>query len=229
MKYFLFGLVIVGVTLSLVSLGFQQTPFALGYGYGACTANRPNGLAAAYTSNYKRIELSWNTVEFEDCADSAATYRVQVRKPDASLLHDYSSLTTASKKITLDALQSNHTYQFRVKATATDDETTDWSLYKSFQTRPDRPDNLKVRSINTHQAYISWENVGRSSKLRYYQVVIKRGDHVAYSKHVRLGLHKKYDSLTVSHLKAGVVYQVKVRAVARGSMKGEYAKKKFSL
>lgn len=224
-----FSLLVAG---SLFAVGVQQSGLALGYGYGygACTADRPNELSAAYVNNDKRIEFTWGAVEFSDCEDSvAASYRLQVRKPDATLIQDFSDITATSKKISSSSLLTNHAYKFRVRGVAVDDGNTDWSLYKSFRTVPKKPAKLKVTQFSSSSAYITWKNIARSDKLRYYQIVVKRGDRVVYSKRVKLGLRKARTGIIVEGLKADVRYRVKVRAVARRTSKGDYAKQYFTL
>lgn len=228
--------VVISVSLlgigSLLAVGLQYSgiAFGYGYGYGTCTGDRPNGLAAEYINNYKRIEFSWNAVEFSDCDDTAAaSYRLQVRKTDATLLQDYNDLITTSKKISAHSLLTNYAYKFRVKATASDEEVTDWALYKSFRTLPKKPNKLKIKQFSSTSAYITWRNVARSKKLRYYQLVVKRGDKVVYSKRVKLGLRKFRAGVLVEHLQPDVRYRVKVRAVARKTSKGLFAKEYFKL
>lgn len=223
------GLLAVG-SITAVGLQYSGIAFGYGYGYGACTADRPNELSAAYVNNDKRIEFTWDAVEFSDCEDSAAAaYRLQVRKPDATLIQDFSDITATSKKISVSSLLTNHAYKFRVRGVAVDDGNTDWSLYKSFRTLPKKPAKLKVTQFSSSSAYITWKNIVRSGKLRYYQIVVKRGDRVVYSKRVKLGLRKARTGVIVEGLKADVRYRVKVRAVARKTSKGNYAKQYFTL
>lgn len=222
------NLIIVG---SVLAISFDQVGSALGYGYGygVCTADRPNELTAEYVNSDRRIQFSWSAIEFEDCEDATATYTIQVRKSDATLVQEYTGLTAATKTISASGLQTNLAYKFRVKATASDDEITDWSLYKSFRTLPNKPSKLRVRQLSDTSAYISWKNIVRSKKLRYYQMTVKRGNHVVFSKRVRLGLRSNRTGATVTGLKTDVRYRVKVRAVARATSKSEFAKKYFRL
>src|SRR3989338_6925981 len=132
---------------SFFAIGLQSSDvaFGYGYGYGTCMGNRPNGLTATYINFNRRIEFNWNAVEFSDCADTAAaSYRVQVRKSDATLLQDYTDITSTTKRISANSLLTNLAYKFRVKAVASDDEITDWSLYKSFRTLPKKPSKLRI-------------------------------------------------------------------------------------
>lgn len=223
------SLLVIGSALALL-LQYTGIAFGYGYGYGTCTADRPNQLTAAYVNNYRRIQFTWTPVEFTDCDDTAAaSYRLQVRKADATLLQDYADLTNPTKTISASSLQTNLAYKFRVKATASDGEITDWSLYKSFRTLPKRPSQLRVTQFSSSSAYISWRAVPRSKKLRYYQLVVKRGDRVVYSKRVRLGLRRNRITALVENLRPNVRYRVKVRAVARPTSKGLYAKEYFTL
>lgn len=220
-------LTVTGIALSLT---LQHTNTALGYGYGVCTADHPNELAAEYVNNNKRIQFSWDPVTFSSCADEvAASYRLQVRKTDATLITEYEELTNTYKKIAANTLKTNKPYQFRVKATASDGTVTEWSLYKSFRTLPKKPEDLTVITIGDDTAHVEWENVPRSKKLRYYQVVVKRGSNVVFSKRLSLGLRSNSTGTQIDHLKPGVRYRVKVRAVARSTSKGEYAKQYFTL
>lgn len=223
------SIMLVGSVFAM-TMQYTGVAFGYGYGYGACTADRPNELSAEYVNNDKRIQLNWAAVEFSDCDDTAAaSYRVQVRQTDATLVSEYSDLTTTSKKISASALKTNKPYKFRVKATASDDSATEWSLYKSFRTLPKKPSDLTITQTGAGSVRVGWENVVRSKKLRYYQVVVKKGNRVVYSKRVSLGLRRNKTGTTVQHLKAGVRYRVKVRAVARASSKGDYTKKYFRL
>ncbi|HBY73281.1 MAG TPA: hypothetical protein DEG44_01170 [Candidatus Kerfeldbacteria bacterium] len=225
------GVSLLGIgSLLATGLRYSGVAFGYGYGYGTCTADRPNGLTAEYVNNDKRIEFNWNAVEFSDCDDTtAASYRLQVRKSDATLLQDYSDITSTTKKISASSLLTNHAYKFRVRGIAVDDENTEWSLYKSLRTLPKKPAKLKVTQFSSTSAYISWRNIVRSNKLRYYQLVVKRGDKVVYSKRVKLGLRKNRTGTLVENLRPDVRYRVKVRAVARKTSKGSYAKRYFTL
>lgn len=213
-----------------ISLQYSGIAFGYGYGYGTCTGDRPNDLTATYINNNRRIEFNWNAVEFSDCDDTAAaSYRLQVRKSDATLLQDYVDITSTTKRISASSLLTNLAYKFRVKAVASDAEVTDWSLYKAFRTLPKRPSELKVKQLSNTAAYISWRNITRSNKLRYYQLVVKRGNKVIYSKRVRLGLRKVRTGTLIENLKPNIRYRVKIRAVARKTSKGLYAKEYFKL
>lgn len=225
---FMIGLITIG---SLTALGLQRSGLALGYGYGygVCTADRPNTLTAEYINNYRRIKLSWAVVAFADCADPTASYRLQLRKLDATLVSAYSDLSNNYKKISANILQTNKPYKFRVKATASDGATTDWSLYKSFRTLPKKPVDLAVTQLEAGTAYIQWNNVPRSKKLHYYHLVVKRGNRVVFSKRISLGLRKQSTGVLVEHLKADVTYRVKVRAVARKTAKSFFSKETFRL
>ncbi len=216
---------------SVLAITFDRVGPALGYGYGygACTADRPNELTAEYVNNDRRIQFSWSAIEFEDCEDGTATYQIQVRKTDATLLQEYTGLTSTTKTISASGLQTNLAYKFRVRATASDDEETDWSLYKAFRTLPNEPTQLRIRKLSDSSAHISWKNIVRSKKLRYYQMTVKRGEHVVFSKRIKLGLRHNRTGATVTGLKSTVRYRVKVRAVARATSKSEFAKKYFRL
>lgn len=222
------NLILVGSVLA-IALDRVGPVLGYGYGYGACTADRPNELTAEYVNNDRRIQFNWSAIEFEDCADGTATYRLQVRKLDATLLQEYTGLTSTTKTISVSGLQTNLAYKFRVQATASDDEITDWSLYKAFRTLPNEPTQLRVRQLSDSSAYVSWKNIVRSKKLRYYQMTVKRGEHVVFSKRIKLGLRHNRTGATVTGLKSDVRYRVKVRAVARATSKSEFAKKYFRL
>lgn len=215
-----------------MSVAFQHSGVALGYGYGygVCSASRPSDLEAEYVNNDRRIEFSWAVVEFSNCVTAAtSSYRLQVRKTDATLIGDYEDITTTHKRITKSTLKTNKPYQFKVRAIASDDETTEWSLYKSFRTLPKKPADLTVTQVNNNSVQVMWDNVPRSKKLQYYQVVVKRGSHVVFSKRLSLGLRKNQTGTEIAGLKSDVEYRVKVRAVARSTSKGDYAKKYFTL
>lgn len=226
----LVSLLTLGLVGCLAAIALSQTHTAFGYGYGTCTAERPNELAAEYVSDNERIELSWAEVVFSDCADTApASYKLQVRKTDATLVSEYSDITKLYKRISADNLKTNKPYKFRVRAVATDDSQTDWSLYKSFRTLPKKPSDVTITQTGEGTITVDWDNVPRSKKLRYYQVQVKRGDHVVYSKRLSLGLRKNRTGTDIEGLKSDTQYRLKVRAVARSSSKGEYAKQYFTL
>ncbi|MFA6475221.1 MAG: fibronectin type III domain-containing protein [Patescibacteria group bacterium] len=222
MKIIWYGLsfLVVG---SIVAFGLNQQMEVLGYGYGyniTCQAERPNNLAATYSANKNHIIFSWDPVTFSGCSSAESVYRMQIHKTDASLMVDQTNIAATETSVLAGDLQSNLAYKFKVKSTA-------WSLYKAFRTLPAKPTKIRIKKINHTQTDISWENVPRSKKLRYYQLVIKRGSRVIFSKQVGLGLRKKRTGTIIEHLKHHVMYNVKIRAVARKNSKGEYAKKYF--
>lgn len=216
--------------MAAVGLQFGFPALSYGYGYGTCTAERPNELAAEYVSDNERIQFSWSAVEFSDCSETEpAYYRLQVRKTDATLISEYTDITKLYKRISTEGLSTNKPYKFRVRAIATDDSQTEWSLYKSFRTLPKKPSDVTITQTGEGSIYVDWDNVPRSKKLRYYQVQVKRGNHVVYSKRLSLGLRKNRTGTDIDHLKSDTRYRLKVRAVARSSSKGEYAKQYFTL
>lgn len=224
----LLGLVVTGSVFAF-ALQYSGVALGYGYGYGVCTASRPEDLDTAYTDDKERIEFSWAEVLFTNCAtDTPASYTMQIRRQDATLIAEYTNINNPYKRIDRTNLKSNKSYKFRVRAVAVDNELSEWSLYTSFRTQPAKPKKLAISKVGESSARVSWQNVARSSRLRYYQVVVKRGDRVTFSKRVRLGLRRNNNNTVITNLKSGKRYQVKIRAVARSSSKGMYAKKRFT-
>ncbi len=200
-----------------------------GYGYGACTADRPRNLSADLSTNKRNLIFSWDEVVFTDCADeAAASYRLQIRFNDGTLVQSYDNLSHPTKTITLKALKRNHAYKFRIRAVATDGTSTDWSLYKLFRTPPRRPAKIFIRDLSSHAVEATWRNVVRSERLKYYQVVVQRKRHTVFEKKVRLGLRHTKTGVIVRRLRSAKSYTIKVRAVANKTTFSQYQSQRFT-
>lgn len=213
---------------SIASVAFGQRSIFSGYGYGVCTADAPENQSVEYSSDYKHLTFTWDAVSFDNCEHTTpATYELKIRENDATLISSYTDLTTTQKTISASSLLSNHAYKFRIRAVATDGTKTDWPDYVLFRTRPNHPRHLTV-TPSTRSALISWENVVRSSSLKYYRVLIRHHGHTVYSRHITLGLSKPSTSTIIHHLRPHTTYKVFVRAIAPSSTRGDYAHKRFT-
>lgn len=217
------------VVLTLASIMFSITDLApaAGYGYG-CTGDRPNGLSVRLDTPVQ-IRLQWNAVSFSNCSEDAADYyRLQIRRNDGGLVRSYDNIQKTHKVIGHGILRRNHAYKFRVRAVASDGSATDWSRYKLFRTVPKRPERLHVRHVSSHAVRVTWNNVARSARLRYYQVIVQRGDHVVFHKKVRIGLRRKQTDVTVRRLRPGTTYIALVRAVANKTTRSNFQRIQFT-
>ncbi|MDP3970978.1 MAG: fibronectin type III domain-containing protein [bacterium] len=228
------SLVVVVLSLMLAPVIFGSYGVYAGYGYGyvACTANDVSGLNAKRLtkSNLKnKIALRWNQTSFTGCesGDQLDYYEVQLRRINGALVQEWTGITTERKRISIQDLQRNRSYKFKVRAVATDGETTSWSLYKSFRTSPKRPNEINVSNKKTNSVYASWKNVKRSRLLTHYKVVVKKKNKVVFSKNVKKGLRKDKTGVTITGLKGDSRYKLKVRSVYSRKYRSNFKRRYF--
>lgn len=215
-----------------VVLGQYSVFSGYGYGYGTCTASRPNDLSVRYLKGDRRgtIALRWAEVSFDECGDGEGLdyYELQIRTLGGGLVKTYTNISTNRKRVKLSTLKRNRSYKFKVKAVATDGEATSWSLYKSFHTRPGRPSAIMVSAVTERSARLTWNNVARSRKLRQYRVVVRtlKGTKV-FSKRVTSRLTKARTYVNVTGLSSATAYRASVRSVYSSSIRSKYKTQRF--
>lgn len=197
-----------------------------GYGYGACD-DAPASLTVRYLSgnNKDKISLRWN--ELEDSCDGIDYYQIQLRRSNGNLVEWWNTENTR-KRISLNTLDKNRGYIWRVRAVFTNGETTEWSLYDTFRTKPNQPTNIRLSNIRTTSVKVSGRNVVRSNVLKRYQILLKQGNKVIRNKSIKKRLKRPRYSFNFRKLQPGTQYTIKMRSVYSTSLKSSWAVERFS-
>lgn len=169
----------------------------------------PENLRA--TARYaKKITLAWDEVEAAD------SYQVKVINKKTGKTVKTVDVTGTSE--TIKKLKPNKKYNFKVRSVA-GDESSDWSAALTVRTKPAAPLKLKVKNITSSSAMITWKEAKRKIK-RYLVRVYKAGKLVKK-------LRVKKAKVTLSGLKAGTKYYVRIKAKFNKHNISRFSAKKY--
>lgn len=184
-----------------------------GYGYGACTANAPTNLRVQNQPRHHRVLMQWKKVTFENCESSKADYYdLQITNATNKVLFSFSNVKKIQKVAPISLFKPNRKYRFTVRAVAVDKNATDYATSKLFTVAPKRPGLIAIEHRSSGAVRASWKNIPRAKKLKYYRVVLKRGNAVILDTKVRNGFSKIRTGITLQNLTPNTSYMLRVRS-----------------
>ncbi len=200
-----------------------------GYGYGDC-AEAPANLNVRYLKgvNKAKVALRWDAIN--DACEGIDYYQVQLRRNNNNLVDWWNISGATIKRVKLDTLNPNRLYKWRVRAVFEDGDTSDWSLYDTFRTKPRRPGAIRIDSLKSTTVRASWKNVARSRLLKQYKVVVQKvsNNKVVFKKKVKKRLRKKRNNVRVKGLSPDTKYRIKIKSVYSSSLKSTFRSKVFT-
>ena len=175
--------------------------------------SKPSGLSTSNLANYN-ITLNWKsisgvenyTVEYK--ANTDTTWKV--------------ATTTANASYTLTGLRANTSYDWRVKANCSSENSSDYAQ-DEFKTLSDcsTPEGLKASYLSTNSALLNWKAI---PNVQNYTIEYKANNDTQWN----IATTTSENSYTLSGLKANTLYNWRVKANCSSKSSSDYIQDEFT-
>ncbi|WP_295841242.1 C10 family peptidase [uncultured Apibacter sp.] len=175
--------------------------------------SKPSGLSTSNLANYN-ITLNWKsisgvenyTVEYK--ANTDTTWKV--------------ATTTANASYTLTGLRANTSYDWRVKANCSSENSSDYAQ-DEFKTLSDcsTPEGLKASYLSTNSALLNWKAI---PNVQNYTIEYKANNDTQWN----IAATTSENYYTLSGLKANTPYNWRVKANCSSESSSSYIQNEFT-
>ena len=175
--------------------------------------SKPSGLSTSNLANYN-ITLNWKsisgvenyTVEYK--ANTDTTWKV--------------ATTTANASYTLTGLRANTSYDWRVKANCSSENSSDYAQ-DEFKTLSDcsTPEGLKASYLSTNSALLNWKAI---PNVQNYTIEYKANNDTQWN----IAATTSENYYTLSGLKANTSYNWRVKANCSSESSSSYIQNEFT-
>ena len=175
--------------------------------------SKPSGLSTSNLANYN-ITLNWKsisgvenyTVEYK--ANTDTTWKV--------------ATTTANASYTLTGLRANTSYDWRVKANCSSENSSDYAQ-DEFKTLSNcsKPEGLKASYLSTNSAFLNWKAI---PNVQNYTIEYKANNDTQWN----IAATTSENYYTLSGLKANTSYNWRVKANCSSESSSSYIQNEFT-
>lgn len=195
------------LTASVMAVLLLVPNFSL---YSFCASLSKVSQVKSYNIDEDEINLKWSEV------NGATGYRVYMKNSSGKWKKVASVRKTRAE---IDDLASAKTYKFKVRAYKKTSSGTVYGPYSKVitsVTKPDEPDNLRIKSKSNTSITLQWSSVRRATRYQVFFYDSQKGKFVR--KKTVKGTSAKITGLT-----KGTSYKIKVRAYSKVSGKKHYS------